>query len=332
MAGGAARDLLLALSDGHARSGSELAARTGVTRAAVWKQIEALRALGVPIDARAGSGYRLRAPIDLLDAAAIDAALPVPLRERFAAIDVHWQIDSTNSALLRRAATTSHELEACLAESQTQGRGRRGREWHMPLGGGLALSLRRRFDASMGTLAGLSLAVGVSLVEVLVDAGVRGAGLKWPNDVVVDGRKLAGILVELSGDALGPCHAVIGIGINVRLDAAATRAIGQPAVELATLVGAGLPSRNVLSAQVLARLVDALDEFAVHGFAAFAERFTACDVLRGRMLRILDARGARDGVALGVDAFGRLRVRGDDGEFAVDSGEVSVRVEPGTGA
>ena len=328
----AARDLLLALSALQSRSGGELAARTGVTRAAVWKQVEALRALGVPIVARTGSGYRLAAPIDLLDAGIIAEALPAPTRARLDPIDVRWQVDSTNSVLLRSAADDSRELVACLAELQTRGRGRHGRDWHMPLAGGLALSLRRRFEASMGTLAGLSLAVGVALVDALADAGVCGAGLKWPNDVVVDGRKLAGILIELAGDSLGPCHAVIGIGINVRLDARAAAAIDQPWVDLATLAGSTMPARNALAAHVLAQLVAALDVFAARGFAAFATGFADCDVLHGRMVRILAAHGARDGIALGVDAIGRLRVRGDDGEFAVDSGEVSVRAGPGPGA
>ncbi len=329
----AARDLLLALSAGQARSGSELAARIGVTRAAVWKQVEGLRALGVPILARAGEGYRLAAPLDLLDAAIIAAELAAPVRVRLLPIDVRWQLDSTNSELLRSAGDGPRELAACLAEIQSQGRGRRGRGWHMPLAGGLALSLRRRFDASMGSLAGLSLAVGVALVEALADAGIVRARLKWPNDVVVDDRKLAGILVELAGDALGPCHAVVGIGINMRLDPQAAAAIGQPWVDLATLADPDrLPTRNTLAARVLERLVGALDLFAAQGFGAFATRFADCDVLAGRMVRILGAHGARDGVALGVDTIGRLRVQGDDGgEFTVDSGEVSVRTVSGPG-
>jgi len=326
-----ARDLLAVLAVDHASSGVELAARFGVTRAAIWKQIDALRHLGVPIQARAGEGYRLAAPIDLLDREVIVGALPVHLHGRLGNIEVHWQIDSTNSALLRSADTDGCDNVACLAELQTRGRGRRGRGWHMPLTGGLALSLRRRFDASMGALAGLSLAVGVALVRALADAGFPGVGLKWPNDVVANDRKLAGILIELGGDALGPCHAVIGIGLNVRIGDVTTTQIDQPWIDLAELTHNAPPSRNQLAAGLLTHLVESLDRFADAGLAGFAEDFAECDVLRGRMVRILGSVGGREGIALGIDARGRLRVRGDDGEFAVDSGEVSVRPQPGHG-
>lgn len=321
-----ARELLGALDVEHAQSGSALAARCGVTRAAIWKQIEALRALGVAIHARAGEGYRLAAPLDLLDADAIRAALDNAARAQFGTIDLHWQIDSTNSELLRRR-DSSAALVACLAEIQTEGRGRRGRGWHMPLAGGLALSVRRRFDSSMGGLAGLSLAVGVALVRAFAQLNIDGVGLKWPNDVIVEQRKLAGILIELGGDALGPCHAVIGIGINVRLGAGARDAIDQPWIDLTQIAGDAVPTRNMLAAAVLTHVARALAEFERDGLATFMNEFAHCDVLRGRMLRILGSTGVREGIALGIDANGRLRVRGNDGEFVVDSGEVSVRAQ-----
>lgn len=328
----AARDLLLALSMQHERSGSELAARSGITRAAVWKQIEALREAGVPIEARAGHGYRLGAQVELLDGARIGGLLSPALRERLGAIDVHWEADSTNSELLRRLANGAPPFEACFAERQTRGRGRHGRAWHMPLAGGLALSLRWRFEAGMAALAGLSLAAGVAVVEALAAAGVRGAALKWPNDVVADGRKLAGVLIELAGDALGPCHAIVGVGINLRLDARAAAMIEQPSVDVATLAGAAMPGRNVFAASVLGCLAGALERFARHGFAAFIEAYGIHDALHGRAVRVLAAHGERNGIAAGVDAAGRLRVQGAQGVFLVDGGEVSVRADAGADA
>lgn len=321
----AARDLLRALSADTARSGSELAARTGVTRAAVWKQVELLREAGVAIDAAAGRGYRLRMPIELLDAQRIAANLPARLRDRIGPLAVHWQIDSTNSELLRRASTDPRSIAVCLAERQSQGRGRRGRAWHSAFGGALALSLRWRFESGMASLAGLSLATGVAVVETLAACGIGGVGLKWPNDVVADGRKLAGILVELAGDALGPCHAVIGIGINLRLDASALAAIDQPAIDLAALAGGAMPGRNAFAARLLVHLVGMLDRFSAAGFPAFAEAFDAHDVLRGRPVGVSAAGGRQEGIAAGVDAFGRLRVTCDGAQRLVDSGEVSVR-------
>ena len=328
MSGDSARRLLLALSTRAPRSGSALAAQTGVTRAAVWKQIEALRADGVAIEARAGQGYRLVDAVELLDADVIGNELPDALRARIGPIDVQWEIDSTNSALLRALAGDDGELAVCLAERQTRGRGRRGRAWHMPLAGGLALSLRRRFEGGMATLAGLSLVVGIAVARALERASVRGIGLKWPNDIVADGRKLGGILVELAGEAHGPCQAVIGVGVNLRLGAAGTT-IDQPWTDLATLAGSAAIGRNRLAAQLMAELVTATDRFAARGFPAFADEWARRDVLRDRQVRILAGSHERHGVARGVDAQGRLRVHGDDGEFGVDSGEVSVRADDG---
>jgi BirA family biotin operon repressor/biotin-[acetyl-CoA-carboxylase] ligase len=315
--------LLGQLSATHSVSGSELAQRLGVTRAAVWKQVEALRALGAPIEAQAGAGYRLAWPLQMLDAARIRAALDPVLRRRLGALDVHWQIDSTNSALLRTAATGAGDLSVCLAETQTAGRGRRGREWQSPLGGNVYFSLLRRFTQGMGALAGLSLVAGVALVEALADCGVRGLGLKWPNDVLADNRKLAGILVELGGEFLGPCHAVIGIGINVRLPPATP--IGQPHIDLAELSGGEPPERNVLVAQLLARLTAALDRFAAQGFAAFGESYARHDLLAGLAVRVQGAEGQRDGVAAGIDERGALLVHHGNAIMRYDSAEVTVR-------
>lgn len=313
------------LADGQAHSGSVLAAKLGVTRAAVWKQIERLRELGLDVSAPPGSGYRLAAPVDLLDATQIARGLAPPARERLGEVAVHWQLDSTSSELLRRAADDPRDTIACLAEIQSQGRGRRGRAWQTPLGGGIALSLLQRFDGGMASLAGLSLVVGIAVVQALEDIGIADVGLKWPNDLVARGAKLAGILVELGGDALGPCHAVIGIGINVRLGARTAAVIDQPWIDLATLADGAAPSRNAIVAQVLTRLVAVLDRFALEGFAGFADAYARYDVLRDRRVSVLRSDGHREGIVCGVDARGALRVAFADGERAVDSGEVSIR-------
>ena len=317
--------LLEQLSADRAVSGSALADRLGITRAAIWKQIEALRALGAPIEASAGSGYRLNWPLELLDAARIRAELDADQKRRLKNIDVHWQIDSTSSHLLRRAADGAGDFETCLAETQSAGRGRRGRTWISPLGGNIYLSMLKRFDQGMGALAGLSLAVGVAVIEALSDCGIDGVALKWPNDVVADGRKLAGILIELGGEFLGPCHAVIGIGLNLRLPAQALGEIDQPAIDLASLSGDAIPSRNRLAARLIARLMATLDRFQAHGFGEFAQVYARHDALRGQSVRVIVPGGTRDGVAEGIDARGALRVRHDDGIAVYGSAEVSVR-------
>ena len=323
--GSSAPALVAMLASGEEGSGSSLAASLGVTRAAVWKQIEQLRALGLPVQAVAGRGYRLEAPVELLDANAIESAIAREQRAAVGAIDVHWQIDSTSSELARIAAASSGTARACLAEIQTQGRGRRGRTWRMPLGGGIALSQLRRFDVGMAALAGLSLVAGVAVMRALRDAGVAGAALKWPNDIVANGRKLGGILVELGGDALGPCHAIVGIGLNVAIGAGEGAAIDQPWTDLAALTNARPPSRNRLAGFVLSRLAEALDAFAADGFDAFANEYATHDALCGREIVVAGGRETWHGTASGVTSRGALRVMRDGVETAVDSGEVSVR-------
>ena len=306
-------------------SGSALAARLGVSRTAIWKQIEALRALGAPIEARAGRGYRLGWPIEWLDTARIMAELEPEQRRRIGEIAVHWQLDSTSSELQRRAGVDARDLLVCFAETQSSGRGRRGRNWRSPLGGNLAVSLLKRFDHGMGALTGLSLAVGTAVVAALADCGVDDTGLKWPNDVLARGRKLAGILIELGGEFLGPCHAVIGIGINVRLTPASLRGIGQPAIDLATLGVGDTPVRNRLAGRLLAHLVETLDRFATHGFADFQDDYARLDLLAGAPVRIESGTATHEGVAAGVDERGALRVRAGGALRTYDSAEVSVR-------
>ena len=318
--------VLAALAGGAAMSGQLLARELGLTRAAVWKQVVRLRGLGLAVEAQAGAGYRLAAPFERLDAAAIHAALAPAARAPMPRPRVLWETASTSSELLRAAGAGAPDLSACLAELQRSGRGRRGRAWHTPLGGGLALSLLKRFERGMASLAGLSLVAGVATCEALADAGVAGVGLKWPNDIVAGDAKLGGILVELGGDALGPCHAVIGIGLNLRVPDAVFAGIDQPCTDVARVAGVA-PSRNALAAAVLTRLATALARFDREGFAPFAPAFDALDVLRQRPVRVTrpGTPDACDGIALGVDARGALRVRFDDGERSVDSGEVSVR-------
>jgi BirA family biotin operon repressor/biotin-[acetyl-CoA-carboxylase] ligase len=315
--------LLAELSATRVVSGSDLAQSLGVTRAAVWKQVEALRALGAPIQAAAGQGYRLAWPLELLDAARIRAELDAPSRKRLGDLTVLWQTPSTSDAMLRSAAEGARDLSVCVAETQSAGRGRRGRGWQSPLGGNVYFSLLKRFPQGMGALSGLSLVAGLALIQALTDCGVSGIGLKWPNDVLADGRKLAGILVELGGEFLGPCHAVIGIGINLRLPD--TASIDQPAVDLAQLCGGTPPSRNRLIGQLLRRLIAALDRFNSDGFAGFQSDYAQHDLLAGRAVQVKTADAARDGVADGIDARGALRVRHGAVVVAYDSAEVSVR-------
>ena len=315
------RELLVRLM--HApRSGTALAREFGLTRAAVWKHINALRAAGVEILVRAGSGYTLAAPLDLLDASAIRAQLPAGIARQLDTLEVEWQIDSTNAELLRR--TASSRVQVLLAERQSAGRGRRGRSWSSPLAAHLYLSLQRRFDGGVAALSGLSIAVGVATAEALRGLGFIEVGLKWPNDVVADDRKLGGILIEFGGEDAGVVRAVIGIGINVRMPEPVAAAIDQPWTDLHKL-GAPLPSRNALAAVLIAAQVSALAQFAEVGLAPFLPRWRALDALRDRMVDVIAGTHHERGVALGIANSGALRVRHADGERDYHSAEISVR-------
>jgi BirA family biotin operon repressor/biotin-[acetyl-CoA-carboxylase] ligase len=320
-----ARQLLAALATGEAISGAQLAERAGVTRAAIWKQVEALRTRGVPVEARGAAGYRLPWPVQLLDESRIRAALPRACASRLGALEVHWELDSTSSELQRRLGEAA-DLSIVMAETQTAGRGRRGRSWLSPPGLNLYLSCLKRFERGFAALSGLSLAVGVMVLRAVESFDIRGAGLKWPNDVLADGGKLAGVLVELSGEYQGPCAAVIGVGLNLRLTDALREQAGQSACDLASLAGEHLPDRNAMAARLIAALADGLRQFERHGFAAFADDYARYDLLAGRPLKLSGAQGHFDGIGDGVDARGALQVRLASGEIrSVDSADVTVR-------
>lgn len=317
------REVLRALASGEPVSGADLAERMGVTRAAVWKHVDALRMRGLPIDARAGRGYRLPWPIQLLDAGRIGEAL-APART--GSLDVHWGLDSTSSELARHRDTLA-DGAVVIAEGQHAGRGRRGRDWLSPPGLNIYLSCLKRFEQGFAGLSGLSLAVGVAVVTALEDLGVAGVGLKWPNDVMADGAKLAGILVELNGEYQGPCTAIVGVGLNVRLTEAMRAQIDQAAVDLATLCGGTPPPRNTVAARLIARLRESLDDFDVRGFAGCVDAFERLDLLRGKTLQLSGAQGNFTGIGAGVDSQGALHVQTDNGEVRVDSAEVTVRAQ-----
>lgn len=307
--------VLRRLSDGGFHSGERMAEELGCSRASVCARIQSLAEhYHLQIDRVRGQGYRLLTPIDWLDASAIQPGLPAGLR-----VEVVDETGSTNSDVLARAAQGEASGLVRLAEVQTAGRGRLGRRWQTPLGSGLTFSLLWRFDCGVGQLSGLSLLVGVALTRVLnrLGAPVR---LKWPNDVLLGECKLAGILIELAGDALGPSAVVIGVGLNVR----PAGDVGQPA---AALSDAGLAlSRNALAAALLSELADLLTQFAHAGFAPFQAEWEHWHAWQDEPVVLLPMQGeALAGIALGIDAHGALRLMTAYGEQAVHAGEISLR-------
>lgn len=317
--------LLSQLANGQPLSGARLAAQIGVSRAAIWKQVEGLRALGMPIDAPDSAGYRLPWPVQMLEMEKLRVALRPSVVKDLGLLEVHWELDSTSSELQRRAAEAP-DMAMILAETQSAGRGRRGRAWLSPPGLNVYLSCLKRFERGPATLAGLSLAVGVIVLRAMASLDIAGVGLKWPNDVLAGDGKLAGILVELNGESQGPCAAVIGIGLNVRLTPQLREQAGQPTADLAGLCDGTVPDRNIIAATLINALIEGLLQFEREGFSAFIDDYDGVDLLRDQPLCLNGALGEFEGVGAGVDSRGALRVRRVDGSTtSVDSADVSVR-------
>lgn len=320
----ALEQLLGLLANGRAHNGEALAQALGMSRAAVWKKIETLRELGLEIEGRAGTGYALAQPIERLDAALIRAAMTDTANAGLGDLRIVPVIDSTNSAL-RAESATLRSGTVLLSEAQTAGRGRRGRSWASPFASGFLGSLFWRFERGLTDLGGLSLAVGVALAEAWRAHGVP-VQVKWPNDLWIEDRKVAGMLVEAGGEFHGPSHVVVGLGLNLTLPEAARRAIDQPVTALAEHLPVPMP-RNVAIACCLQALQSALDEFAQHGLAAFAPRFAALDALRDRDVQVIEAQRRWRGRACGIDANGRMQVRDAQGVHAVDAADISISID-----
>jgi BirA family biotin operon repressor/biotin-[acetyl-CoA-carboxylase] ligase len=318
------RALLARLCQGPA-SGAELARELGLTRGAVWKRIEALREAGVEIAAQAGRGYALARPVELLDAEAIEAGLSAAAaRAELARLEVRFEVDSTNALALRELAP-DQGTAIYLAERQMAGRGRRGRAWASPLAAHIYLSLSRRFDGGVAALQGLSLAVGVAVAEALHAQGYVQVGLKWPNDLMADGRKLGGILVEVGGDAAGPMRVVIGLGLNVVMPASVAGSIDQPWCDLASLSPAP-PSRHAVCVALLDALLPMLARFEREGLRPFVAAWNRHDLLLGRAVNVFEGGRVHEGVAAGIADDGALRLtRPDGGECHYHAGEASLR-------
>jgi BirA family biotin operon repressor/biotin-[acetyl-CoA-carboxylase] ligase len=318
--------LLRLLADGRFHSGVALGEAIGIGRSGVWKQIRALEAMGLEVHAVRGKGYRLAAPLELLDRDAILAGVERSRARRLRGVEIFHRIDSTNRYLVQRAADGLEGPCLCLAESQSAGRGRLGRSWISPFGRNLYLSLLWRFRLGADALPALSLVAGVAVAAALEDVGVAGIGIKWPNDLVHRGRKLGGLLIELAGEASGPWDAVVGVGLNIDMKDLNNLGIDQPWTDLRTALGRR-PQRNLIAAAVIDALMNALPQFEEAGFAPFQKSFRRFDITRGREVELHQgANRIKRGLSLGVGEHGALLLQTESGISQVTSGEISLRI------
>lgn len=315
------------LADGAFHSGEALAGSLGVTRGAVWKAAKSLRELGVTLHAVRNRGYRLVSGGEPLAATKMWEHLGRGVRERVSRLDVFWSTASTNTVLLERPNPAVGSCEAALAEYQTAGRGRRGRAWVAPPGGAICLSLSWTFREVPADLGALGLVVGVCSLRALLSMGVEGARLKWPNDLIVDDRKLGGVLIELRAETTGPACVVIGIGLNVALGNALIEKIAATGLAPIDLVGAGVaaPSRNRIAAGLVSSYVRGMLDFEREGLKPFIEEWRQADALRGRPVTVHAVDGVTKGLARGIDLHGALVVETPHGLKKFISGDVSVR-------
>lgn len=317
--------ILRLLTDGKFHSGEDIASHFNTSRATVWNAIQDAESLGVQIFSVRGRGYKLPHAITLLDEQSILNAIGE--QRSWFKLEVHDHLESTNSCLMKKASAGEAHATCVVANLQTKGRGRRGRSWQAGLGASLTFSLLWRFQCGASALSGLSLAVGVGLIRALHEAGITQAQLKWPNDILIGGDKLAGILIELQGDMEGPSAAVIGVGLNLKLPANIKQQIDQPAIDLDSASTKAVDA-NALLGSLLKHLAQVLSDFEQHGFAHVRDEWLKHHAYHQKPVRMLHPDGRETtGTAIDVAEDGILLVKTAAGEQRFSSGEISLRAQ-----
>ncbi|AEX23434.1 bifunctional biotin--[acetyl-CoA-carboxylase] ligase/biotin operon repressor BirA [Vibrio natriegens] len=308
--------ILKTLSDGEFHSGEALGHDLGISRAAIAKHIKGLSEWGVDIYRIQGRGYQLAHPMQLLD----ETRLTDSSEPKLELIPV---IDSTNQYLLERV-NESEKGRVCVAEYQASGRGRRGRQWVSPFGSNLYLSMYWRLDAGMAAAMGLSLVIGIAAVEALEEMGIQGVKLKWPNDLYYQDKKLAGILVEMSGQAGGAANLVIGMGLNIGMPDKQPD-IDQPWTTLNQVCADLRLDRTQLALTLIEHWKTILADYEMMGLAGFVDRWNRLDNFIGRPVKLL--MGAREvkGIVQGIDQQGGVVLETDNGLETYIGGEISLR-------
>lgn len=321
--------LLQVLTDGQFHSGEQLGANLCLSRSAVWKQVERLRALGVEVHSVTGKGYRLPLTFVPLSREAIFSYLRGAEENWGHCFKVLLSVGSTNAEAMRLAQEGADRY-VIVAEHQARGRGRRGRVWVSPMGANIYFSMMVSFQGGIAALEGLSLAVALHVVRALEAEGVKGLGVKWPNDILLDGRKLAGILLEVCGDFAGPCKVVIGLGLNIRMPKSARALIDQPCADLSAHFQ-DAPDRNKIIAKVIGQLSLGLEEFEVSGFAPLQKYWESLDLFRNVMVEVRADSNVTQGKVLGVSNTGALLLETINGLKVIAGGELMPSIRPMSG-
>ncbi len=319
------KKLIELLSDAQFHSGTELAKALSISRSAVCKQLKAVTELGLNINAVSGKGYCLDQPIQLLDRKKILQQLNPDVAELIAELEIHRCIDSTNRYLLEKAQTPQLNARVSVAEYQSAGKGRRGRTWVSPFGSNIYLSLLWRFQQGPAAISGLSLAIGVAVIRALAECGIQGVGLKWPNDIYWQNKKLGGILIEVTGESNGPCSAVVGLGMNFYLPHHMAKTIEQEWVDLTQILADDSSElRNTLVAKLLNQMIAVMHDFEHQTLAAYLQEWREYDCMRDKKVQIFWAQQTVEGTVKGINDEGLLLLEDAQGQIKpYASGEVS---------
>ncbi|MGF1879274.1 bifunctional biotin--[acetyl-CoA-carboxylase] ligase/biotin operon repressor BirA [Photobacterium frigidiphilum] len=309
--------LIKLLADGQFHSGEALGESLGISRSAISKHIKVLQLWGLDLFRIQGKGYCISTSIELLDCDKILSQVKCPQLELIPIID------STNQYLLDRFGLLPKGA-VCLAEYQQAGRGRRGRQWLSPFGSNLYLSMYWRLDAGMAAAMGLSLVVGVAIAETLQSLGADEVRVKWPNDLYYRDKKLAGILVEMTGQAGDAAHLVIGMGLNIDMPDTQGSDIGQAWTNLSQACDK-LPERNHLAAALIDSLQQTLITYEQVGLDGFVERWNKIDNFLNRPVKLLIGQRVVEGIARGIDKQGALLLETESGIEPYIGGEISLR-------
>ncbi|WP_118987082.1 bifunctional biotin--[acetyl-CoA-carboxylase] ligase/biotin operon repressor BirA [Photorhabdus sp. CRCIA-P01] len=308
--------LIKILSDGEVHSGQQLGQDLGMSRAGINKHIQTIREWGIELETAPGKGYSLMVPMQLLDESTILQYLP---QDRITVLPV---IDSTNQYLLERLSELKSG-DACVAEYQYAGRGRRGRKWVSPFGKNLYLSMYWRLEQGPAAAIGLSLVVGIVIAEVLHRFGANRIKVKWPNDLYLDDKKLAGILVELIGKTGDAAQVVIGTGINISMDHKDEEPINQQWINL---LQSGIKvDRNKLAVEIILDLRKALIQFENEGLSSFVSRWFELDNFMDRPVKLIIGSQEVYGIARGINQQGALLLDQNDVITPYIGGEISLR-------
>ncbi|RUO78951.1 bifunctional biotin--[acetyl-CoA-carboxylase] ligase/biotin operon repressor BirA [Pseudidiomarina taiwanensis] len=314
--------IIATLADGQFHSGADLGRNLGISRAAIHQLVHQLETLGLDIYSVPGRGYRLARGFTVLDQSSIADLLGTDGQQ----FELERIVTSTNDVLKERIR--SQQLQSgyvVVAEAQTAGRGRRGRIWQSPFGAHLYLSMYWRLERGMSAAMGLSIAVGVAVAELLQQQGIAGVELKWPNDILIHKAKLAGILVELEGQAAAGADVVIGLGLNVAMPDSVADKIEQDWTDLSQLLGSSV-DRNFWVAALIKAIRDCLVLFEQEGIAPFIQRWNRFDAFLGQPVQLkLGEHQVIRGMVLGIDESGALLLRRDGITERFHAGEVSLR-------